>query len=115
MTAKTNDIYNMALKLKQKGVIDDIGMQSHVGVNWPSFQNYKKALEKFLATSLEVHISELDIASENNFSAQATYFKNIFQLAVDKSWPGKVTCLTVWGSNDGNSWISDKRALLFNA
>ena len=115
MTAKTNDIYNMALKLKQKGVIDGIGMQSHVGVNWPSFQDYKKALEKFLSTGLEVHISELDIASENNFSAQATYFKNIFQLAVDKSGPGKVTCLTVWGTNDGNSWISDKRALLFNA
>ena len=110
MTAKTNDIYNMALKLKQKGVIDGIGMQSHVGVNWPSFNDYKKALEKFLSTGLQVHISELDIASENNFGAQATYFKNIFQLAVDKA--GGVTSLTVWGSNDGNSWIGDKKALL---
>ena len=112
MTAKTNDIYNMALKLKQRGVIDGIGMQSHVGVNWPSFNDYKKALEKFLSTGLQVHISELDIASENNFGAQATYFKNIFQLAVDKA--GGVTSLTVWGSNDGNSWIGDKKALLFS-
>ena len=112
MTAKTNDIYNMALKLKQRGVIDGIGMQSHVGVNWPSFNDYKKALEKFLSTGLQVHISELDIASENNFSAQATYFKNIFQLAVDKA--GGVTCLTVWGTNDGNSWIGEKKALLFS-
>ena len=115
MTAKTNDIYNMALKLKQKGIIDGIGMQSHVGVNFPSFQDYKKALEKFLSTGLEVHISELDIAYENNFNAQATYFKNVFQLAVDKAGPGKVTCLTVWGTNDGNSWISDKKALLFSS
>ena len=115
MTAKTNDIYNMALKLKQKGIIDGIGMQSHVGVNFPSFSDYKKALEKFLSTGLEVHISELDIAYENNPTAQATYFKNVFQLAVDKAGPGKVTCLTVWGTNDGNSWISDKKALLFSA
>ena len=117
MTAKTNDIYNMALKLKQKGIIDGIGMQSHVGVNFPSFADYKKALEKFLSTGLEVHISELDIAFENNPNAQATYFKNVFQLAVDKAGTGggKVTCLTVWGTNDGNSWISDKKALLFAA
>ncbi len=115
MTAKTNDIYNMAMKLKQRGIIDGIGMQSHIGVNWPSFNDYKKALEKFLSTGLEVHISELDIASENNFSAQATYFKNIYQLAVDKAGPGKLTCLTVWGTNDAVSWISDKKALLFSA
>ena len=117
MTAKTNDIYNMALKLKQKGIIDGIGMQSHVSITFPSFADYKKALEKFLSTGLEVHISELDIAFENNPNAQATYFKNVFQLAVDKAGTGggKVTCLTVWGTNDGNSWISDKKALLFAA
>ena len=115
MTAKTNDIYNMALKLKQRGIIDGIGMQSHVSVNFPSFADYKKALEKFLSTGLEVHISELDIAFENNPNAQATYFKNVFQLAVDKAGPGKVTCLTIWGTNDGNSWIADKKALLFSA
>ena len=117
MTAKTNDIYNMALKLKQKGIIDGIGMQSHVSITFPSFADYKKALEKFLSTGLEVHISELDIAFENNPNAQATYFKNVFQLAVAKAGTGggKVTCLTVWGTNDGNSWISDKKALLFAA
>ena len=115
MTAKTNDIYNMAMKLKQRGIIDGIGMQSHIGVNFPSFNDYKKALEKFLSTGLEVHISELDIAYENNFSAQATYFKNIFKLAVDKAGPGKLTCLTVWGTNDAVSWISDKKALLFSS
>jgi len=115
MTAKTNDIYNMALKLKAKGIIDGIGMQSHVSITFPSFADYKKALDKFLSTGLEVHISELDIAFENNPNAQATYFKNVFQLAVDRAGPGKVTCLTVWGTNDGNSWIADKKALLFAA
>ena len=112
ITAKTNDIYNMALKLKQRGIIDGIGMQSHVGVNFPSFEGYKAALEKFVSTGLQVHISELDIASENNFNAQAQFFKKIFQLAVNNA--GKVTCLTVWGTNDGNSWIGDKKALLFS-
>jgi hypothetical protein len=102
----------MALKLKQRGIIDGIGMQSHVGVNFPSFEGYKAALEKFVSTGLQVHISELDIASENNFNAQAQFFKKIFQLAVNNA--GKVTCLTVWGTNDGNSWIGDKKALLFS-
>ena len=96
-----NDIYNMAMKLKELGVIDGIGMQSHLDVGYPSASVYKTALEKFISTGLEVQITELDITT-NNFSSQASLYKEIFQLAVNNK--NYITALTVWGTNDSISW-----------
>ena len=109
---KTNDIYNMAMKLKQLGVIDGIGMQSHLDVGYPSASVYKIALEKFISTGLEVQITELDITT-NDFSAQAALYKEIFQLAVNNA--DKITALTLWGTNDSISWRSNRNPLLFSA
>ncbi|MBR6599064.1 MAG: endo-1,4-beta-xylanase, partial [Oscillospiraceae bacterium] len=95
--AKTNDIYNIAMKLKEKGVIDGIGMQSHLDVSYPSAQVYKTALEKFLSTGLEVSITELDITTNGNFSAQATLFKQIFEMAVEHA--DQIPSFTVWGTH----------------
>ena len=108
--AKTNDIYNMAMKLKQRGIIDGIGMQSHLDINFPSAQTYKTALDKFLSTGLEVQITELDIASNNEWQ-QSVFYKTIFQYAVEKH--SQMPCLTLWGTNDGNSWIGSKNPLPF--
>ncbi len=109
--AKTNDIYNMAMKLKELGVIDGIGMQSHLATNYPSASVYKTALEKFISTGLDVQITELDITC-TDFDEQAKLYKEIFQLAVDNK--DSISCLTVWGTNDSISWRKDQNPLLFS-
>lgn len=110
--AKTNDIYNIAMKLKEQGLIDGIGMQSHLDVGYPSASTYKTALEKFLSTGLEVQITELDITTSGDYSAQAALFKSIFQMAVDNA--DKIPAFTVWGTNDSISWRSSQNPLLFS-
>ncbi|MBR4100357.1 MAG: endo-1,4-beta-xylanase [Oscillospiraceae bacterium] len=110
--AKTNDIYNIAMKLKGLGVIDGIGMQSHLATNYPDANTYKTALEKFISTGLDVQITELDITC-SDFSAQAKLYKDIFQMAVDNR--DKISCLTVWGTMDPISWRKDQNPLLFSA
>lgn len=110
--AKTNDIYNIAMKLKEQGLIDGIGMQSHLDVGYPSASTYKTALEKFLNTGLEVQITELDITTSGDYSAQAALFKSIFQMAVDNA--DKIPAFTVWGTNDSISWRSSQNPLLFS-
>lgn len=110
MPAKTNDIYNMAMKLKEKGVIDGIGMQSHLDVSYPSADVYSTAMTKFVSTGLEVQITELDITS-NNEGAQATLFKSIYDCALKNA--ESVTSVTVWGTNDSISWRSSQNPLLF--
>lgn len=112
MPAKTQDLVNMATKLKEAGVIDGIGMQSHLDVGYPSGQVYSTAVEKFLATGLEVQITELDITS-NNQQAQASLFKEIFSIAVKHA--DKIPAVTVWGTHDSISWRSSQNPLLFGA
>ena len=112
MPAKTQDLVNMATKLKELGVIDGIGMQSHLDVGYPSAQVYATAVEKFLATGLEVQITELDITS-NNQQAQAALFKEIFSIAVKHA--DKIPAVTVWGTHDSISWRSSQNPLIFGA
>ena len=110
MPAKTTDIYNMAMKLKEKGVIDGIGMQSHLDISYPNGQVYSTAVEKFLSTGLEVQITELDITS-NNEEAQDSLYKEIFSIAVKHA--DKIPAVTVWGTNDSISWRRNQNPLLF--
>ena len=111
ITAKTNDIYNIAMKLKEKGLIDGIGMQSHLATNYPSASDYETALKKFISTGLEVSITELDIETKGNDSARAQFFENIFKLAV--KYNESIPSFTVWGTHDPISWRRNETPLLF--
>ena len=109
--AKTNDIYNIAMKLKELGVIDGIGMQSHLDTKYPDAKTYETALKKFLSTGLEVQITELDITCKD-FSAQASLYESIFKLAMENS--AKIPAVTIWGTSDNVSWRSSQNPLLFS-
>jgi len=109
--AKTNDIYNIAMKLKELGVIDGIGMQSHLDTGYPDAKTYETALKKFLSTGLEVQITELDITCKD-FSAQADLYESIFKLALENA--DKIPAVTIWGTQDNVSWRSSQNPLLFS-
>jgi endo-1,4-beta-xylanase len=111
MNPKTQNIYDMAMKLKQLGVIDGIGMQSHLGVSFPSAQMYAAALDKFCSTGLEVQITELDINMEGNEDAQANLYREVFNSAVRHA--NQIPAVTFWGTHDSVSWIKDKNPLPF--
>jgi len=109
--AKTNDIYNMAMKLKQLGYIDGIGMQSHLATNYPDANTYETALKNFLSTGLEVQITELDITCSNT-QEQANLYEKIFKLAMQNA--DKIPALTIWGTQDSVSWRREQNPLLFS-
>ncbi len=123
---KRDAIYNMCKPLYEKGVLDGIGMQSHIGSEIEGFSgvaNYTAALEKYASIGCQVQITELDISTDNGaYTAdqQAEKYKAIFQAAVNvnknSSIPGNVTAVCVWGPNDANTWIgSENTPLLFDA
>lgn len=117
---KQNCIINTILKpLKEKGVLDGMGMQSHVsagsGNEWGNTNSYLAAMDKYLNLGIEVQVTELDIACENyRYSAtdQAKKYKAIFEHAMQwnqthEPSQGRVTLIQVWGPKDGNSWVDD--------
>lgn len=88
--------------------LDAIAMQSHVGTSWPSISEYESALKKFLAIA-DVHVSELDFNAETPQAAEkayADYFKMLKKYGKNYNGTHKITCVTIWGINNENSWIN---------
>ncbi len=123
MDGKLNAIVEMATALKEKGIIDGIGMQSHLDVRtgsdaFPSVSAYNKALDKYSALGLDIQVTELDAtvpkdSGEQYFDAQAEYYKGI----VDAIYAHKdsISALVLWGITDDGSWRAAQQPLLFDA
>ena len=122
---KRDCIYNMAKNLYNKGLLDGVGMQSHINADYNGFSgvsSYITAMKKYLSIGCDVQVTELDVSVENGkFSDndQATKYYEIFKTAAEinqTSTGGKVTAVCVWGPNDANSWLkSGSNGLLYNS
>lgn len=112
--------------LISKGLIDGMGMQSHVPANATGFagtDSYLQAMQMYLDLGIQVQVTELDISLESGKYSQqdqAAKYKAIFDYA--KEWnksrlnsSNRVTAVCIWGPNDANSWLkSGSDALLFD-
>lgn len=109
---KTHAIYELASMLKEKDLIDGIGMQGHMHLDYPGIQygnhNWKAAIEKFAELDLEIHVTELTINSEDNdessMTKQADRYEELFDLftSMDTAGggPANITSVTVFGLMD---------------
>ena len=121
-TGKMKNIYDMAMDLKSKGLIDGIGMQSHLDVRqgqdaYPSIQQYETALQKYISTGLDVQITELDAtvpeySDSRYFEAQANYYKELFNLY--EKYKDGISAVIFWGINDTKSWRASQQPLIFD-
>ncbi len=110
-TSRTNAIYQIASKLKDKGLIDGIGMQSHILMNYPSLSSYETALRKFASLGLEINVTELDMHNTQNtdaaFQQQAERYAELFKLLVKLKKEGiPITNVTFWGISDAHTWLT---------
>ncbi|WP_303836269.1 endo-1,4-beta-xylanase [Ruminococcus flavefaciens] len=125
---KQNCIINTILKpLQAKGLIDGMGMQSHLNCAasnaWGDTNSYLAAMDKYLNLGLDVQVTELDLSTEGgkySMADQANKYKAIFKHAMDwnKNHPNGpfVSLVQVWGPNDNNSWVgTDKSSGRSNA
>jgi len=115
-SGKRDSIVALYNRLKAKNVIDGIGMQSHLSTGWPDIGTYKAALNRFIATGAEIHVTELDLTIESGSdeAAQAEKYKSVFQALKDAREEGaNITSVSVWGVIDDWSWRNSKNPLLF--
>ncbi len=99
--------------MNEGGRINGVGMQEHVTLDYPSINKIEAAIDMFAQLQLDVQITELDVQIDANESLtdQANRYKELFNLFKSKS--ASVSNVTLWGINDGDSWKSEKRPLLF--
>lgn len=107
---------------EEANICGGIGMQSHITIEYPTLDTYSDTLDKFLATGLEVQVTELDMGIDDGLTEedQAEHYKKIMALLVkkqrerDTSETKGITGVTIWGLYDSVSWRTDS-PLLFGS
>lgn len=122
--------------IKAKGIkVDGIGMQGHWQIDSPSIEEIEKSILDYSALGVKVAITEMDVSALPNPWAMkgaeisqrfenspkmnpypnglpedvqeklAKRYEDIFRLLLKHK--DKISRVTFWGINDGNSWLND--------
>lgn len=111
---KRDNIYKMVDELKQKGIIDGIGLQPTVLLNWPELdtdgeESFRTCLEKYAELGLELQVTELSFRVDTkpsvyNQQKQADRYREFMNLLLredsDNGGPCNITSVTVFGICD---------------
>ena len=83
-TEKRDAIYTLCSSLKEKGLIDGIGMQGYWGVTSPTIGILELTIKKFAELELEIQITELSVSvteeDDESFKKQGDRYGQIFML-----------------------------------
>ena len=96
--------------LVKDGLIDGMGMQSHIGMSSPTIDQYEKALRSYAAMGLEVQVTELDVSlksnTEEDLLALAERYRECFDMYKRVRADGvDLSAVVIWGITDSTSWI----------
>ncbi len=133
--AKRKGAVAMVKKLIEQGVkIDAVGEQCHIGLDFPTIEEYEQTINDFAALGVKVMITEMEISvlpSNRNTGADVSgnnsgvdpsnpyvnglpdainqkfeqRYVDFFKLFLKHS--DKITRVTLWGVDDGQSWKND--------
>lgn len=134
LPAKRETVVKIVKDLKARGLrIDAVGMQSHMGMSHPDFNEYEKTIQAIINAGVDVQFTELDMDAIPTVSVgaavedRAAYraqmnpyteglpdsvsniwnarMKQVFQI-YDK-YSDHIKRVTAWGVQDGDSWKND--------
>lgn len=120
---KRDAIYALCKSLKEKGLIDGIGMQGYWGVDYPSIGALETTIRKFGELGLEIHITELSVGideeNEDNFEKQGQRYASIFMSLAKLDTEGggdvNITNVTFFGLIDHYRQGDTTNSRLFDA
>lgn len=129
-------VLKMVRNLKNQGVrVDGIGMQGHLGLNYPTVTDFETSLLAFSQLGVQVLVTEMDITvlpspnglmgaevsrnfkydeqlnpynnglPKNKETALTQRYKDFFALFLKHQ--DKISRVTIWGVGDANSWKND--------
>ena len=106
---KFEAVYKALKKLKEKGVpIYGVGLQAHLSTLHAVNENeLDEVIKKFAGLGLKVEISELDVGiphidTPTNLMVQQNQYRTVGKVCTQNP---TCTGITLWGLDDGHSWI----------
>jgi len=105
---KREYIYNLCKSLKEKGLIDGIGMQGYWDLKNPNLSEIKEAINYYAELGLELQLTEWSIPVKDetpqSFYEQAERYASVFKLlqALDTAGGGNanINCVSFFGVQD---------------
>lgn len=112
---EVNDVISLINFINSgRKVCAGIGMQSHLGTNFPTVAYYKAALDAFRKSGFEIQITELDVGC-TDLNTQAKYYYDLMTAILEEKKAGaNITALVWWGLCDNDSWRHDEKPLLYS-
>ena len=136
LEGRRNGVITMVKELQAQGIkVSGIGMQGHLGMDFPDLKEFEKSIVAFAALGVKVMITELDMSvlpspwsqAGANISDKAEYdekmnpYVNGLTPEVNTEWENrifsffelfdkhsdKISRVTLWGLSDANSWKND--------
>ena len=101
--------------LLAEGLVDGMGMQSHLQLEEPKAEDYRAAVRRYGALGLQLQVTELDVftpdTSEAAMERLALRYRSIFSILLEEKKAGaaNVTGVTFWGVQDEESWLTGFR------
>lgn len=129
--AKRDKYVEIVNNLKKQGLrVDAIGMQSHMGMDYPDFDEFEKSIEAFASTGCDVMITEwemsalptitesADVSASVELEKKMNPYPDGLPTDIDSLWnqrmskvmdillrhSNSVSRVNFWGVTDGDSW-----------
>lgn len=134
MPGKREGVVKLVSSLKEKGIrIDAVGMQGHMGMDYPDINEFEQSIVAFAGTGVKVMVTEWDMSAlptvkqSANISDTVAYQKMLNPCpetlpdSVSKAWNNRmkqffglfekhadvISRVTAWGVSDSDSWKND--------
>ena len=110
---KMKKIIEILEPLVAKGLVDGVGLQSHMpGPTSPSIGVIRSSILEYAKLGIEIQITELDIDEPKNTDSSqlmlAGRYKALFTMFREVKGQGaNITNVTIWGLTDDGSWLND--------
>ena len=110
LNRKSNDIYELVKDLRQRGLVDGVGLQMHVSASsFPAIADIQANIQRLADLGLQVNISEMDVRIRDVAGDQAArllrqrqVYRDVIAACVTVS---RCEAVTFWGFTDAHSWI----------
>ncbi len=131
---KRAGVVALVKKLKERGIrIDAVGLQSHMGMDHPSWEEFEASIKAFIGAGVDVQFTEVDmsatptvtqsanVADTEAYRAELNPYANGLPDSVSVVWNERMTTflgivdkyaknvrrVTAWGVTDADSWKND--------
>lgn len=110
MPNKTPAVLALVNRLNDEGLIDGVGFQTHIGLDYPDFRDYEQAVRDFSALGMTIQATEMDIrvpsAAPDAQMQLAIRYRDYFAMMRRLHDEGvDVDSITLWGLCDDHSWL----------